>query len=302
MNTSSMVGCPNSSQDAWIPCKHGNQVFPREKREALATLGLVHGAGGHQDRGALLRQAINHCHRRRRDVGPTPAVGSSKTASPGGERSRRPGRAAVSSLRSWCRQAFRPRRRLSSVSCSSICRRRASSTQAIQRSIESHVLRDLGEVVVESETLRHVSDPAAHLLWLRDHVVTSDHGRTGRWSHQAAEYVNGGGLARAVRPEQAEDLTRPDLQIEMVHRHPSAEGLGEAVHDYCVACQSAGHWRASSVDFSPWPGAGGLEHAGRVPERDLHPGTPGRPAFSVNAIRGVNSAVGLMATTRPRNR
>ncbi len=36
--------------------------------------------------------------------------------------------------------------------------------------------------------------------------------------HQSHEYANGGGLARAVRPDETHDLALRDLQIDIVER------------------------------------------------------------------------------------
>ncbi len=47
---------------------------------------------------------------------------------------------------------------------------------------------------------------------------------------QAAEHANGGGLARAVRSEKAEDFALSDFEIDPVDGHKIAEPLDQVLH------------------------------------------------------------------------
>src|ERR1700693_5595908 len=80
-----------------------------------------------------------------------------------------------------------------------------------------------GQVVVQRGVLEHQADVAAHGVPLPDHVVTRDPGGPRGGVRQGAQDLDGGGLARAVRPEEAERLTRGNFEID------AADGIDLAV-------------------------------------------------------------------------
>ncbi len=89
--------------------------------------------------------------------------------------------------------------------------------QAVQGGLEAHVLAP-GEERVERSLLQRSADHGAHLLALADDVVPADERGAGRRRQQGGQHVDGGGLARAVGPEEAVDLAGLDAQVDAVDR------------------------------------------------------------------------------------
>src|SRR5712691_3422840 len=107
---------------------------------------------------------------------------------------------------------------------------------AEQIGIEAHVFID-GQVGIEAEALRHVTDLVLHLIEVAGHIVT-DHDRPAFCRvHQAAQQTHSGGLAGAIRANQAEDLALGDFEGEVIDRGHSPEyarqilGLNDAAHN-----------------------------------------------------------------------
>ena len=73
------------------------------------------------------------------------------------------------------------------------------------------------------------SGPESHTLY-RGRVAADAGGAAGGLDH-AEEQVNGGGLAGAVRPQEAEDLPRRDLQAQRIQRPKGAVLLRQSVSD-----------------------------------------------------------------------
>src|SRR5262249_3193127 len=86
------------------------------------------------------------------------------------------------------------------------------------------------EVVVEAETLRHIADAIFDLRGLGADVVTETGAAALVGRQQPAQHTDGGGLAGAVRPEEAENGAAFDLHGQVAHDLPAAEGFGQAVH------------------------------------------------------------------------
>ncbi len=84
-----------------------------------------------------------------------------------------------------------------------------------------------GEVAIERRLLKHEPDAASDLEILAHDVVPGDARRAATRGQQRREDMNGCGLARAVRPEKAEELALTHLQIEGVERANRAEVLAE---------------------------------------------------------------------------
>ena len=100
--------------------------------------------------------------------------------------------------------------------------RARARVEAVHRGEEVEVLEDR-QVFVEREPLRDVADAAADFLSGPGDVEAVHRGAPLGRGEQAAEDPDEGGLARAVRAEQAEDLAAPDLQRDVVERADLAE-------------------------------------------------------------------------------
>ena len=86
------------------------------------------------------------------------------------------------------------------------CERRAFGAQnAEQIGVEIHVFPD-GEVQVQAEFLRHIADAVFDGLRFAHDIVAGHAGAAFAGIQQAAEHAQRRGFARAVRPDEAEDL------------------------------------------------------------------------------------------------
>jgi hypothetical protein len=65
---------------------------------------------------------------------------------------------------------------------------------------------------------------------VRPGVGAEERGRTAVGPQQAEQHTDGGGLTRAVRAEEAVDLTGLDREIETVEGTDRAEGLRQGAH------------------------------------------------------------------------
>ena len=87
-----------------------------------------------------------------------------------------------------------------------------------------------GKILVEAEVLRHVADARLDLRGFSADVVTEAVAAAFVGREQAAQHADGGGLARPIRPEEAEHRAALDLHREVAHDHAAAERFGQAVH------------------------------------------------------------------------
>src|ERR1035438_1229761 len=160
-----------------------------------------------------------------------------------------------------------------------------------QVGVEGHVLVH-GQVLVQPEALRHVADLVLHGARFARHVVTGHAGAALAGVHQSAEHAEGGSLARAVRPHEAEDLALGDRQVEVVHRRQLAEALGEAAgfNDGFHHCPRRISASAGMFDFSSRPG---------FSTSILTRYTSLTRSCCVWICLGVNSASEAMKVTRP---
>src|SRR6266850_2375162 len=71
----------------------------------------------------------------------------------------------------------------------------------------------------------------AHLRGLFDDVVPHDASSSRRRSDQGVEHPNQGALARAVGPENPEDLAMRHAKVEVIVRDELPELLREVLHD-----------------------------------------------------------------------
>ena len=85
-----------------------------------------------------------------------------------------------------------------------------------------------GEPAVERGVARHVAGPTVHGPRLAPGVVAQHPGLPRRRPQQPHQQPQGGGLAGAVGAEVAEDLARPEGQVDVRERDGAAEGLAES--------------------------------------------------------------------------
>ena len=98
---------------------------------------------------------------------------------------------------------------------------------AVHAGDEVEVLAD-GEVFPQGEALRHVADFALDRRGVAD--VVAEAGAVARIGpEQPADHADRGGLAAAVRAEEAVDLAVLHLQREILHHVLASEGLVQAV-------------------------------------------------------------------------
>src|SRR5262249_54575438 len=116
---------------------------------------------------------------------------------------------------------------------------------------------------------------------------------------QPAQHADGGGLARAVGAEDAEDLAGADVEGDVVDRPDRPETLGQPAD---LDRRLVAHRRASGgTAVLPSPGGPALSEprAGSIAIFTAKPRLA--RSSSVSAARGVNSACVAIATPRPGN-
>ena len=87
-----------------------------------------------------------------------------------------------------------------------------------------------GEVRVDGCVLTGEPDASTHGRRLVNDVATEHFGASGVGAQDRREHAHGRRLARAVRPEEAEDRALVDLQVHAVEGGHVAETLLEALH------------------------------------------------------------------------
>ena len=92
---------------------------------------------------------------------------------------------------------------------------------------ERHVARGR-HLGIERRRLGQVADRAARERRLPEDVMPPDHRLAVRRRQEAGQHAHGRGLARAVRPEEADDFPRRHLEVEATHRLEVAVALREA--------------------------------------------------------------------------
>jgi hypothetical protein len=86
-----------------------------------------------------------------------------------------------------------------------------------------------GENVVDRGERPGQTDQGSDGGRLADDVVSADPRSPTVWLEQRGQNVNRRGLSGAVGPEQREDATRGDVEVDAVQHDPVAEALGERV-------------------------------------------------------------------------
>src|SRR5699024_889923 len=90
---------------------------------------------------------------------------------------------------------------------------RVALGDAEQPRLQYHLVED-EFVFVRGASLHHVPDARTHEAWLAGQVGAGDDCRAGSGRDEGAQHAERGGLARAVRAEQADDLTLGDVDVD----------------------------------------------------------------------------------------
>jgi len=112
-----------------------------------------------------------------------------------------------------------------------------------------------GQVRVEGDVLQRRADRGAHVGALADDVVAADRRMPRRRRQQCGEHQHGGGLAGAVRPEEAVDLAGGDPEVDAVDGAGAVleladESLGvDSVACFRHHCQGTEWFACSTVGF-----------------------------------------------------
>src|SRR5262245_19671873 len=120
----------------------------------------------------------------------------------------------------------------------------ADRFQPVEPRHEFEILPDR-QILVEGEALRHVADLELDPVALGQDVEPEAGALPRIRLQQPAQHADGGGLAAAIGPEEADDLSFRHFEIDMVHHHPAAEALGEPCDRDDVH---------SSLTSTGWPG------------------------------------------------
>jgi hypothetical protein len=101
---------------------------------------------------------------------------------------------------------------------------------AVEPRLHDQLLADQA-IGARAAALPHVADLAAHPGRIGGEIVARDRGAARRGPQQRGEHAQRGGLARAVGPEEADQLTRRDVDVHPghgLHRTPAgAERAGQ---------------------------------------------------------------------------
>ena len=84
-------------------------------------------------------------------------------------------------------------------------------------------------LAVQRHGLGQVADPTPDLHRLAQDVEARDARRAGRGGQVARQHAHGGRLARAIRPEEPDDLPSLDAEADVVDRTQGAEAAGEVL-------------------------------------------------------------------------
>ena len=109
--------------------------------------------------------------------------------------------------------------------------RRRLGGQAVDPAEEVQVFLG-GQVLIEGKALGHVADVLFDPVVFPDDVEAAHPAGAAGGQQQAVQHADGGGFARAVGPQKAEDLPLLHLEADVVHRLKSPEMAGEILDDY----------------------------------------------------------------------
>ena len=137
-------------------------------------------------------------------------------------------------------------------------RRGIATGDATQASGESQICAHR-HLVVERRHVGQEPDPAAHLVRFGRHLDPVDPHLTRAGQKHATKDLERGGLARAVETDKADNLARPNVEVQRANRRARAEVLGEISylnHDEGLQVHRAGAWLQQEMGEVIWAGAG----------------------------------------------
>jgi len=111
------------------------------------------------------------------------------------------------------------------------------------------------QLVVEGGRIRDITDPRLRPFRFGKDVASRHASRAGGWAQEADQHPDRRRLPRAVRPQEAEKLPGPHLQIELLHGRQGPVALGqEAGGQHRPQSTGVGFlnpaWAASPAQFS----------------------------------------------------
>ena len=106
---------------------------------------------------------------------------------------------------------------------------RCSARHAVELGVDRQVLFD-GQILVAGQRLRNHADHAPHVVRILAHVVPGHDGLARGDRNQRGHHADERALARAVRPQQAEDLALGHAEVHVLHRFKVAVALDDVLH------------------------------------------------------------------------
>jgi len=123
-----------------------------------------------------------------------------------------------------------------------------AAAEALELGAEFQVFAD-AHVLVERDVFRHVADFPACFDGLAEDVVVGDGGGAGGGRQVAGEHPQGGGFARTVRAEEADDFAARHGKADAADRFVAGVSLGKLIHfDHDFRAVDCGEIRACAVD------------------------------------------------------
>src|SRR4029077_5877937 len=111
-----------------------------------------------------------------------------------------------------------------------------------------------GEILVEAEALRHVTDAALDLFGLGAQIEAEAGALPAVRREQPAQHADGRGLAGAVGAEEAVDRAAAHLHGKIAHHRPAVEPFGQAVDvDHDVGRRHRAACAVVSSTLTGWP-------------------------------------------------
>ena len=233
--------------------------------------------------------AVTIAHSSRRETGSTPTEGSSSS-------SRRGRDSSAQASPSFCFippdnfPASRAVNGARPVKRSSLATRSARSARrhGVQIGEQVEVLRD-GQVLIQTETLRHVADHRVRRGRIARHVVAEHGDASGRWAQQSGDQAQQRGLAGGVRPDQPGDDARLDRCRNAIQRQVRGRAArrGEGVPQPLDRDQRYGHANRPGdrpVGTARWPC--------RLPGRPQKPPEDRRGSGSATLLAARKQVVG----------
>src|SRR5262249_8304904 len=171
--------------------------------------------------------------------------------------------------------------------------------KAINTAVKGEIFKD-GQVVVEAEILRHVSNAFANFFGASAHVDAFYKRASAAKRKKTGQHFDDGGLTAAVGSKKTEDFAFFNSEADAIHGGKRAKFANEIVRDD----SSSIGWRLGQVGHgksftsAAMPGRTRCEGSSM---RTFTPKTWCTRSSRVCTLRGRNSACWLICSTTPRN-